>query len=388
MAEKEVLDYVKLQRSIGVKDSDIHKALVTAGYDRGDIVEHMTHKDSRPMMKKVKRLQIEEKHLFFMNIMTIFLVIGLFVYMSYDFHVKLTGNMVAQNSSVQLLEERMGQRLNDLSREITNVAEDVDVKVDLAKSELKVDDGLIRQSVQKTEDDSRIRDSVLSVSIQEISNKSSSDLVALSSQLEQVQKERVDFSKIVPKAIPSVVSVGTLAEHEIFFSHGSGAIINQNGYVITNYHVIDELGDRVYVVTSGNDRYAADVIGFNKTYDIAVLKIQSAKKFSSLFWADSDSLYVGEPVIAIGNPVGLDATVTQGIISNRNRFIDGQSIAFIQTDVAINVGNSGGPMLDKDGRIVGILTRKMIGSGLEGLGFAVKSNDAKKIANNMIIHQK
>ena len=160
---------------------------------------------------------------------------------------------------------------------------------------------------------------------------------------------------------------------------GSGFIIDAEGIVITNNHVIKGAEDIIVRVDG------AKVLGSDPLSDIAVLKIESNKKFIPVKFGDSDKARIGDWVIAIGNPFGLGGTVTSGIISARNRDIGlSRYEDFIQTDASINVGNSGGPLFDMNGDVIGINTAILGQSGSIGIGFAIPSNSAKKVINQLI----
>jgi len=165
---------------------------------------------------------------------------------------------------------------------------------------------------------------------------------------------------------------------------GSGFIIDAKGIVITNNHVIKGAED-IIVRVDGKEEYKAKVLGADPLSDIAVLKIESNKKFLPVKFGDSDKARIGDWVIAIGNPFGLGGTVTSGIISARNRDIGlSRYEDFIQTDASINVGNSGGPLFDMDGNVIGINTAILGQSGSIGIGFAIPSNSAKKVIDQLI----
>lgn len=153
---------------------------------------------------------------------------------------------------------------------------------------------------------------------------------------------------------------------------GSGFIIRENGYVVTNYHVIEN-ADKVTVNLKGGKKHDAKVVGSDKKYDLAVLKIE-AKGLPYLELGDSDKLEIGQWVVAIGNPYGLHETVTVGIISALNRSLSSQDTHdgyLIQTDAAINPGNSGGPLVDLNGKVIGI--NEAILSNAQNIGFAIPS---------------
>ena len=165
---------------------------------------------------------------------------------------------------------------------------------------------------------------------------------------------------------------------------GSGFIIDATGIVITNNHVIKGAED-IMVRVEGDKEYKAKVLGSDPLSDIAVLKIESKEKLIPVKFGDSDKARIGDWVIAIGNPFGLGGTVTAGIISARNRDIGMSRYEdFIQTDASINVGNSGGPLFDMNGDVIGINTAILGREGSIGIGFAIPSNSAKKVIDQLI----
>tara|TARA_B100000161_G_scaffold188314_1_gene136184 strand:- start:173 stop:1573 length:1401 start_codon:yes stop_codon:yes gene_type:complete len=165
---------------------------------------------------------------------------------------------------------------------------------------------------------------------------------------------------------------------------GSGFIIDESGIVITNNHVIKDADD-IYVRANGDKEYKATIIGADPLSDIAVLKIDSKDKFKPVRFGDSDKARIGDWVVAIGNPFGLGGTVTAGIVSARNRSIGlSRYEDYIQTDASINQGNSGGPLFNLEGDVVGINTAILGQSGSIGIGFAIPSNSAKKVIDQLI----
>jgi serine protease Do len=165
---------------------------------------------------------------------------------------------------------------------------------------------------------------------------------------------------------------------------GSGFIIDSKGIVITNNHVISGAED-IVVTVDGNKDYKAKVIGADPLSDIAVLQINSKDKFIPVKFGNSDKARIGDWVIAIGNPLGLGGTVTSGIISARNRTIGlSRYEDYIQTDASINQGNSGGPLFDMRGDVIGINTAILGQSGSIGIGFSIPSNSAKKVVDQLI----
>ena len=165
---------------------------------------------------------------------------------------------------------------------------------------------------------------------------------------------------------------------------GSGFIIDEKGIVVTNNHVI-EGADDIIVRVDGNKEFKAKVLGADPLSDIAVLQLKTNEKFLPVKFGDSDKARIGDWVIAIGNPFGLGGTVTSGIISARNRSIGlARYEDYIQTDASINSGNSGGPLFDMNGDVIGINTAILGRNGSIGIGFSIPSNSAKVVINQLI----
>jgi serine protease Do len=222
----------------------------------------------------------------------------------------------------------------------------------------------------------------------------------------------VSFADLAEKLMPSVVNISTTQTikttnnqlpfkfppgspfEEMFKDYqkpterkasslGSGFIIDKNGTVITNNHVIQDAED--ILVKVGTKEYKAEVVGSDPYADIAVLKMKTKDIFVPVSFGDSDKARVGDWVIAIGNPFGFSGTVTSGIISARNRDINlTRYDDFIQTDASINQGNSGGPLFNMDGEVVGINTAIIGQQGSIGIGFAIPANAAETIINQLI----
>ncbi|NLM04972.1 MAG: trypsin-like serine protease [Clostridiales bacterium] len=204
------------------------------------------------------------------------------------------------------------------------------------------------------------------------------------------------YSAVAEKAMPSVVGITTVTlERDIFFGTrrskglGTGVIIDERGYILTNSHVVgDGNVEEVMVLFHDGSSLPAEVLWNEVTLDLAIIKVNGGKNLQPAELGDSDSLRVGEIAVAIGNPLGLnfERTLTQGVISGLNRSItvgQGQTIEnLIQTDASINPGNSGGPLLNAKGQVIGINTAK-IQTG-EGLGFSIPINTAKPIVDQFI----
>ena len=213
----------------------------------------------------------------------------------------------------------------------------------------------------------------------------------------------IDFTVAAEKTINSVVHVkntsvssGPSSVWDYFDNNqnnrtrvgmGSGVIVSKDGYIITNNHVIEE-ATTIEITTNNNKSYTANLIGADEVADIAVLKIDSKETFPYIRFANSDQTKIGEWVLAVGNPYNLTSTVTAGIISAKSRDLndyDSKNQSFIQTDAAVNSGNSGGALVNTSGDLIGINTAITSGTGgFVGYSFAVPSNVARKIFEDII----
>ena len=198
---------------------------------------------------------------------------------------------------------------------------------------------------------------------------------------------------IAEKVTPSVVGVKTFGTAYTYWGQripnqelgsGSGIIYSKDGYIITNYHVIED-ATSVMITLSDGTEYDARIIGSDSSSDLAVLKVE-AEKLPAADFGDSSALQIGELVVAIGNPLGYENTVTDGIVSGLNRqltdYID--SATLIQTNATINSGNSGGALVNSRGEVVGINSAKLVASNAEGMGFALSINEVKPIVEEII----
>ncbi len=202
---------------------------------------------------------------------------------------------------------------------------------------------------------------------------------------------RINSSKTVTTQAPEIFNdpffrqffggSGTMpSQKEVVRGVGSGFIINANGQILTNAHVVDR-ADTVSVTLKDGRTFQGKVMGEDPVTDVAVVKIQ-ADRLPVLTLGNSDQLKPGDAVIAIGNPLGLDNTVTSGIISATGRSVSDKRVAFLQTDAPINPGNSGGPLLNSQGQVIGMNTA--IIQGAQGIGFAIPIDTAKRIADQLI----
>lgn len=214
---------------------------------------------------------------------------------------------------------------------------------------------------------------------------------------------------VAQKVLPSIVGINvTYSVNSIFYSgqgtasaSGSGVIISKDGYILTNNHVVNssssssfyELGkaNKITVKLYNDDtEYEAEIVGTDEQTDLAVIKIDK-DDLTAAELGDSDSVQVGEFCMAIGNPLGLGTTVTDGIVSAVNREVtdeDGNTYTAIQTNAAINSGNSGGALVNSQGQVIGINTLKVSGEGVEGVGFAIPINSTKDIYQQLIEYNK
>ena len=182
---------------------------------------------------------------------------------------------------------------------------------------------------------------------------------------------------------------------------GSGIIISEDGYILTNNHIVATSSSDSYyevseatkvTVTLFNDEteYEAKIIGTDEQTDLAVIKIEKTG-LSKAEFADSDNIKVGEFAMAVGNPLGMQSSITCGVISAINREVtdsDGKKFTLIQTDAAINSGNSGGALVNGEGKVIGINTLKLSGTGIEGMGFAIPINSTTDITSQLIQYSK
>ena len=219
--------------------------------------------------------------------------------------------------------------------------------------------------------------------------------------------ENTDFTIAVEKTIDAVVHITNTSKNKYQYYNlwdlfsgstksyprvgmGSGVIVSPDGYLITNNHVIENAG-QIEVTTNNNRIFTAELIGTDPSSDIAVLKIIGDQSFPYVRFADSDQTRIGEWVLAVGNPFNLNSTVTAGIISAKARDLnpyDATSQSFLQTDAAVNSGNSGGALVNNDGDLIGIntaITSNGMGTFI-GYSFAVPSNIARKVYEDIIEH--
>ena len=234
------------------------------------------------------------------------------------------------------------------------------------------------------------------VSQTSLSNYSDTSVYAANKILPSIVGIKVEYMVNTPLSIFSNKQQATTAT-----ASGSGIIISDDGYILTNNHIVSTSSSESYyevseatkvTVTLFNDEteYEAKIIGKDEQTDLAVIKIDKTGLAKSEF-ADSDSIKVGEFAMAVGNPLGMQSSITCGVISAVNREVtdsDGKKFTLIQTDAAINSGNSGGALVNSEGKVIGINTLKLFGTGIEGMGFAIPINSTTDITSQLIQYSK
>ena len=254
-----------------------------------------------------------------------------------------------------------------------------------------------------------IKDKIINQNVSNTSNET----VKSSTPYSTSQISLVNYSEtgigVAQKVLPSVVGIKVeYSVSSIFYkgasntatAEGSGVIISEDGYILTNNHIINSSSSSSYyeVVKANkitvylyNDEteYAGTIIGTDEQTDLAVIKIDKTG-LTAAELGDSDSVQVGEFAMAIGNPLGMQSSVSSGTISAVNRSVTSDNVTYklIQTDAAINSGNSGGALVNSQGQVIGINTLKMSGSGIEGMGFAIPINSTKDIYSQLIQYNK
>ncbi len=261
-----------------------------------------------------------------------------------------------------------------------------------------------------------IRDSLLSNSNNVLESNNSNNNNISTGLVSQTSLSQYSDTSIYAanKILPSIVGIkveytvnsalsifSNQTQSSLATASGSGIIISEDGYILTNNHIVSTSSSESYyqvsdankvVVTLFNDEteYEAKIIGKDEQTDLAVIKIEKTGLAKAEF-ADSDSIKVGEFAMAVGNPLGMQSSITCGVISAVNREVtdsDGKKFVLIQTDAAINSGNSGGALVNSEGKVIGINTLKLSGTGIEGMGFAIPINSTTEITSELIQYSK
>jgi len=276
------------------------------------------------------------------------------------------------NQQIKLVRQDYEARISNLNRQtaegfkvLTRVLADLNANL---SSQIGFIDTTLQNFKKQNQQDIK----TLSDLIDQIEKQSNIQLSELKNEVKNIRIKSQDFSAIVDDVLESVVSIGTNT------GQGSGVIIDRQGYIVTNVHVISGATTVKVTTYSGSTYNVKTLVGYDSAADIAVLKID-APDLKSLNFGDSDDVKVGEKVIAAGNPAGLAFTVTEGIVSAFRTF---NGIKYVQTDVPINPGSSGGPLVNTKGEIIGINNFKV--GGFESLGFAISSNKVKSVVTKII----
>ena len=234
------------------------------------------------------------------------------------------------------------------------------------------------------------------VSQTSLSNYSDTSVYAANKILPSIVGIKVEYN------VNSLLSMfGRQTQNSTAQASGSGIIISEDGYILTNNHIVSTSSDSDFyevseatkvTVTLFNDEteYEAKIIGTDEQTDLAVIKIEKTGLTKAEF-ADSDNIKVGEFAMAVGNPLGLQSSITCGVVSAVNREVtdsDGKTYTLIQTDAAINAGNSGGALVNSQGQVIGINTLKLEGDGIEGMGFAIPINSTEDVTSQLIQYSK
>ena len=234
----------------------------------------------------------------------------------------------------------------------------------------------INSDVKELDNKFNLKNEEIQGTINQLSESLINTQSSLESQISSLKaKTSSDFSGIIEDAVQAVVTIRTDV------SQGTGFIITDDGYLVTNYHVID--GARYAdALTSDSNSKQLTLIGYNPEMDVALLKIPGS--YNSIEFDDSDNVKIGEKVIAIGNPLGLSFSVTEGIVSAVHRKIQNSPGGYIQTDAALNSGNSGGPLINTNGKVIGINNFKVAG---DNIGFALESDFIIQSINGIALQE-
>ena len=285
----------------------------------------------------------------------------------------LAGNLVYYfNYQIKIVRLDYEAKIADLGEQTAENLQAIRLAIGQLGINLSSQISLVDTSFQNFKIQNQIQINTLSNLIDQIEQQSNIRLNELKDELKNIKIKSADFSAIVNDVLQSTVSIKTNV------GQGSGAIIDRKGYIVTNVHVINGASSVKATAYSGKTYDVNVLVGYDSSADIAVLKIE-ATDLRAFSFGDSDSVKIGEKVIAAGNPAGLAFTVTEGIVSAFRTF---NSIKYIQTDVPINPGNSGGPLINTKGEIIGINNFKV--GGFEGLGFAISSNHVRGVVNKII----
>lgn len=288
------------------------------------------------------------------------ILVAIFAWQSYVMKTEGDAKFADLNAKLEQQQKDSAKSLADLRSELLR-----------KNAEVQQKQGQLDESLNEFRDEYNEKTFEILEALRASEQKSAEELGKLK---QEIKLKTGDFSQIVDKYMPAVVSIITDK------GQGSGAIISQDGYIVTNWHVVAN-ATRISAMPYNRKALAAKFVGASDSMDIAVLKVEGLK-YTYFEFGDSGFLRAGEKVIAMGNPSGLSFTVTEGIVSATGRVMKPFEFGLIQTDVPINPGNSGGPLVNIEGKILGINTLKI--KGAESLGFAIPSNIVKEVVPKII----
>ncbi|MEK6960646.1 MAG: trypsin-like peptidase domain-containing protein [Nanoarchaeota archaeon] len=305
-------------------------------------------------------------------VMLVFTVVMFSISMVYT-HSQAQVLAKAQEDNAKVLAQRIddlkaAQEASDqrFSDRIASESKSLAASIDQARKDLSASVNELGGSVESVKNESKHQVSILSGQLESVTQESQKKLGDIEKQLLNVNVKSESFAGIVDKSIKSVVAINTDV------GVGSGAIVDSEGYIITSRHVIDG-ATKGAIKTADGQFHQMRIVAKSDTVDLAVLQIQG--EYTSLIFGNSDSVAVGSRVVAMGSPAGLEFTVSEGIVSAKRKIGD---FDYIQTDLSMNPGNSGGPLINPRGEMIGINTLKL--TGFEGLGFALTSEQVRDFA--------
>ncbi|MBI4148419.1 trypsin-like peptidase domain-containing protein [Candidatus Woesearchaeota archaeon] len=319
---------------------------------------------------------MSDRSLFLSLFVALTVITGLLGFYQYSSFENIRETQAAQ---YQAFQQSLQKTQGEIQAEIAAVNDELksllDVRTSALEQEFSGKVSTVERVVNQTRKESERNIDVLSSQLEKIEQSSSEKIATLEDQLKSVRVTNKDFSAIIKDIIKAVVSVKTDT------GIGSGVLVDSRGYVLTNYHVIRGAA-KAAIITFDNQAHPVKLVGIHEATDLAVLQIGDGGDFTALDFEDRESrIEVGAKVIAVGNPGGLEFSVTEGIISSAKRKIN--EVLYVQHDVPINPGNSGGPLVNIQGNIVGINTQKR--SGFEGIGFAIHAEVADQVAREIIL---
>lgn len=322
-------------------------------------------------------MDASQKSVVGLAIFTLFLFSGLLYYQSVQQNLLQT-QLDSQREDVtkQIGDLEKSQRLSEsrIFALVQNEVVSVRNEINLTKSGLTSKIVQVGQSLEGVKKETEESQKVLTGQLRNIQVQSEKKLGAIEQQLLNVNVKSENFAGIVQKVIQSVVAINTDA------GIGSGAIVDEAGYIVTNRHVVEGATQGSAKTTDGA-HHQVRVVKKSDTSDLALLQIQGSYPF--LTFGNSEKIAVGTRVVAMGSPAGLEFTVSEGIVSAKRRIGD---FEYIQTDLSLNPGNSGGPLINARGELIGINTIKL--KGFEGLGFALSSEQVRDFVLPSILDDK